>query len=218
MVLITATAGEAGLAADSGASLGGVRRAELERSARILGVQRLDLLGYPDSGLDGLGTPGGSTPFCAVPAEDVARRVGAILIHERPTALVGYDASGGYGHPDHQQVHAVAERLAATLPGVRVYEATAPRWPFATGVRIAGAVGSLPPDFDPRPFEQAFTPSAQITHRVDVRDYADFKRAAIRAHASQATGADVRTLAALLRLPRPLFRAVLGVEYYRRVR
>jgi LmbE family N-acetylglucosaminyl deacetylase len=70
---------------------------------------------------------------------------------------------------------------------------------------------------DLRPFLTSFTPRRQITHRVDVRPYIDAKRAAMRAHASQATGADVRTLGALLRLPKPVFAALLGTEYYRRL-
>ncbi|MFN8126350.1 MAG: PIG-L family deacetylase [Candidatus Nanopelagicales bacterium] len=217
VVLITATAGEAGLADDElTATLGSRRVAELERSARILGVQRLEVLGYPDSGLDGAGSSS-ATPFCRVPVPEVARRVADICAEERADVLVGYDASGGYGHPDHVHVHRCA-RAAGDLLGVTLFEATAPRWPFAAGVRLAEAVAPLPADFDPQPFRTAFTPSREITHRVDVRDYADFKRAALAAHASQATGADVRTLGALLRLPRPIFRSVLGTEYYRRVR
>jgi LmbE family N-acetylglucosaminyl deacetylase len=51
-----------------------------------------------------------------------------------------------------------------------------------------------------------------------VRRYIDAKRASMQAHASQATadgGAD-RTLAAFLRMPRPLYRRVFGTEWYRR--
>lgn len=218
VVLVTATAGEAGLA-DPGmtGALGSVRLAELERSARILGVQRLEVLGYPDSGLTGTAHPGGEPSFSQVPVAKVAEQLARIVREERAAALIGYDASGGYGHPDHRQVHRCARAAAALTPGATLFEATAPRWPFATGVRIADAVLTLPPDFDRQAYEEAFTPSDEITHRVDVRDYADFKRAALRAHASQATGADVRTLDALLRLPRPVFRMLLGTEYYRRV-
>lgn len=217
VVLVTATAGEAGLADDSlTGALGSRRIHELEESARILGVQRLEVLDYPDSGLDGLGS-GVARPFCATPVTEVARRVADIVREEQAVALVGYDASGGYGHPDHRHVHRCARAAAELANGVTLYEATAPRWPFAAGIKIAGAVATFPPDFDPTQFEQAFTPSADITHRVDVRDYADFKRASLRAHASQNTGADVRTLGALLRLPRPVFRTVLGTEYYRQV-
>ncbi len=218
VVLVTATAGEAGLA-DQGLAdgLGSVRTRELAESARILGVQRLEVLGYPDSGLDGLGSGGPDRVFCQVPVAAVADRLADIVAAEKAVSLIGYDASGGYGHPDHRHVHRCAVAASQRLPGVTLFEATAPRWPFALGVRMADTLTTLPPDFDPIQFEQAFTPSGQITHRIDVRDYADFKRAALHAHASQATGADVRTLSALLKLPRPVFRTLLGTEYYRRV-
>lgn len=218
VVLVTATAGEAGLAGDDlTGGLGRVRTQELEESARILGVQRLEVLGYPDSGLDGAGPSPGDPVFCTTAVDEVATRVAEIVSQESATSLVGYDASGGYGHPDHKHVHRCAREAARRQPGVALFEATAPRWPFALGVKAAGMVTQFPPDFDPTQFEQAFTPSSEITHRVDVRDYADFKRAALHAHASQSTGADVRTLGALLALPRPVFRTVLGTEYYRRV-
>jgi LmbE family N-acetylglucosaminyl deacetylase len=48
-----------------------------------------------------------------------------------------------------------------------------------------------------------------------VRPWARAKRAALSAHASQTTGGDtVRTVAALSALPLPVFRRVLGVEWY----
>jgi hypothetical protein len=72
-----------------------------------------------------------------------------------------------------------------------------------------------PPEFDVDAYDRAYTPRAELTHRVDVRRYAVRKRTAMAAHASQATadGGD-RTLAALLRLPIPVFRQVLGSEWY----
>ena len=47
-----------------------------------------------------------------------------------------------------------------------------------------------------------------------MRAYHAAKRAAMRAHASQAEGGGVRTLALLSRLPGPLFRAVCGREWF----
>jgi len=140
-----------------------------------------------------------------------------IVRAERADTLVTYDAAGGYGHPDHVAVNRAGLAAAQQVPGISSFAATAPREPFAWGVRIAKRVAKLPPDFDPTQFEHAFTPRAEITDRVDVSAYLDFKRAAMRAHASQATGGNVRTLAAMLRLPRPLFRQLLGVEYYLRL-
>jgi LmbE family N-acetylglucosaminyl deacetylase len=53
-----------------------------------------------------------------------------------------------------------------------------------------------------------------LTHRVDVRRHLDAKRAALAAHASQSTGASMRTVAVLLRLPSRIFRRVLGTEWF----
>ena len=59
-----------------------------------------------------------------------------------------------------------------------------------------------PPDFRPDRLRAAYTARPEITHRVDVRDHLDAKRAAMRAHASQAAGGtDTRTLAYCLRYP-----------------
>ena len=52
-------------------------------------------------------------------------------------------------------------------------------------------------------------PEAEITHKVDVVDVADRKRAAMRAHASQ-MGPDHPLLA----MPEPMFLVGLGVEFY----
>jgi LmbE family N-acetylglucosaminyl deacetylase len=64
-------------------------------------------------------------------------------------------------------------------------------------------------------FERAYSPRGEITHRVDVSGFIDAKRASMAAHASQATadGAD-RTLAAFLRMPRPLYALVFRREWY----
>jgi LmbE family N-acetylglucosaminyl deacetylase len=83
-------------------------------------------------------------------------------------------------------------------------------------VALAGKVYRFPASFDPTTFERAFSPQSDITHRVNVIRYASAKRASMRAHASQASadrGAD-RTLAAFLRIPRPLYDVVFGREWF----
>ena len=51
---------------------------------------------------------------------------------------------------------------------------------------------------------------------MDVRAHLAAKRAALAAHASQATGGtSVRTLTLLLRLPRPVLGLALGREWFR---
>jgi LmbE family N-acetylglucosaminyl deacetylase len=97
-----------------------------------------------------------------------------------------------------------------------VLQATVPRDTICRAVAVARKVYRFPPEFDPTTFERSFSARADITHRVNVHRYATAKRASMRAHASQASadgGAD-RTLAAFLRIPRPLYDVVFGREWF----
>jgi LmbE family N-acetylglucosaminyl deacetylase len=216
VVLVTATDGGAGLAASGfghGEELAATRRAELDAAARALGVARTVRLGYADSGLDG--TASGSTFLRAAP-EVAAIRLAEILTAERADVLTGYDAAGGYGHPDHVRVHEVARRAAELAAVPVLLEATVDRDALLRGLRLARLLRVLPSGVDLSGFAHAYTPHSELTHRVDVAAHLPAKLAALRAHASQATADDpgLRTVAALLRLPRPLARLVLGREWF----
>ena len=213
VVLVVATDGAAGLTSRSMlADLAERRAAELQASAEILGVARTIHLGYGDSGLHGEHPDG----FAHVDRFAVARRIAAICDEESADVLIGYDPSGGYGHPDHIHVHR-ATRAAAVLASrpPALFEATLPREPIATAVRLAARLRLTPVGFDPQEFAGAWTPRAQITHRVDVRAHMREKLDALRAHASQASAdGTIRTLAVLTRIPGPLASLLLGTEYY----
>jgi LmbE family N-acetylglucosaminyl deacetylase len=219
VVLVSATAGEGGLAASSYGTadeLAAHRREELQRSADAIGAARVELLGYGDSGLDGRAVPPhGVEAFAHADVDAAAQRLAAILREERADVLTSYDASGGYGHPDHVQVHHVGARAAQLAGTPVVLEATVDQDLLRRAVRLASLVYRFPPEFDRAAFERAYAPRSVLTHKVDVRAHADRKRASMAAHASQAT-ADTgdRTLAALLRLPQPLYRRVLGREWF----
>lgn len=217
VVLIVATDGAAGLtSAEFAGSLAATRATELDQSAAALGVARTVMLGYADSGLHG-DAPGG---LAAVSAFAVARTIAAVCDEEEADVLVGYDPSGGYGHPDHLQVHR-ATRAAAVLcaRAPHLFEATLPREPIARAVHLAARLHLTPAEFDPAEFDVAWTPREQITHRVDVRGHLAAKNASLRAHASQAAAdGTVRTLAVLTRLPRPVQSLLLGTEYFVTVR
>jgi LmbE family N-acetylglucosaminyl deacetylase len=218
VVLVVATDGGAGLASSElSADLPARRAAELDASCRVLGVHRLVSLGYADSGLhgDAAQQADGAVPLCAAPVEESAGALAAVLREEEADVVVTYDPNGGYGHPDHVRVHELSVRAAMVADTPRVFEATVPRDLLLRGIRLAGRVYRFPPEFDPASFETAFTASSDITHRVDVRPYIDAKRASMAAHASQASADDGdRTLAAFLRMPKPLFRRVFGTEFY----
>jgi LmbE family N-acetylglucosaminyl deacetylase len=219
VVLVTATAGEVGLAASSygrGTQLAAHRLTELQRSADALGAARVEMLGYADSGLHGEVEPSpGVTPFAHADVTEAATRLAKLLTEERADVLTSYDAAGGYGHPDHVQVHRVAAAAAEFAGTPVVLEATVDRELLLRGLRLARQLRLLPGEVDLTSFERAYTPHREITHRVDVRPWISAKRAAMAAHASQATAdSEDRTLAALLRLPRPLFKLVLGREWF----
>jgi LmbE family N-acetylglucosaminyl deacetylase len=113
------------------------------------------------------------------------------------------------------QVHHVGAAAAELAGTPRVLEATVDRDLLLRAMRLARRLRLLPPEVDLAAFERAYAPRSQITHKIDVRAWTPAKRASMAAHASQAT-ADTgdRTLAAFLRLPQPLYRLVLGREWF----
>ncbi|TWP35975.1 PIG-L deacetylase family protein [Leekyejoonella antrihumi] len=221
VVLVVATDGGLGLASEEfthRGALGELRLAELDRSAAALGVSRVVHLGYADSGmgpeLDP--DPPGATRFMRADPREAAERLADVLREEHADVLMSYDPNGGYGHRDHVKVHEVGALAAQLADTPRVLQATVPRDLLVWAIRMAGKVYRFPADFDPTSFERSYSPRSAITHRIDVHRHIAAKRASMRAHASQSTadgGAD-RTLAAFLRIPRPLYDAVFGREWF----
>ncbi|MEV0828064.1 PIG-L deacetylase family protein [Nonomuraea rubra] len=219
VVLVVATAGERGLAEmEPGEALGETRLKELYKSAALLGCARVECLGYGDSGLSPKGGSAEERPdnaFIDADTEAAAKALAAILQEEQADLLAIYDPAGGYGHPDHVQVHRVGKRAAKIAGTEIVLEATVNRDPLLWLLRVAGRFYKFPPEFDVRTFESAYSAGETITHRVNVRRYTRQKRASMAAHASQASGGDSdRTLAVMLKVPRPLYRFVFGTEWY----
>jgi mycothiol conjugate amidase Mca len=113
--LVTCTLGEEGEIVDSTMDaeavrprLGEVRTEELRCSVAALGIERLYLLGYRDSGM--AGTPANANPlaFTNVNFAAASARLVALVRAERPQVLITYDEQGGYGHPDHIMAHRIA--------------------------------------------------------------------------------------------------------------
>ncbi|WP_165495397.1 PIG-L family deacetylase [Actinomadura roseirufa] len=162
------------------------------------------------------GAPSGADgAFARAELEEAAGRLAAILREEAADVLTVYDPAGGYGHPDHVRVHDAGVRAAELAGTPVVLEATVDRSLLLRALRLVAWLPGVPADFAPARFRSAYTAPEHLTHRVDVRRFARHKRAAMAAHVSQA-GADagVRTLAVLLKLPMPLYRRVLGTEWF----
>jgi LmbE family N-acetylglucosaminyl deacetylase len=215
VVLVVATRGElgevpAGFLPD-GEELWQRRVAETQASARILGVQRVEFLGYTDSGM--MGTPANEAAgsFWTAPVDEAAEKLAAILRHERADALTCYDDNGGYGHPDHIQVHRVGLRAAGLAGTGRVYQNTMNTDHLLRGMSAfaeqAAAAGIELPDLgDGRDFGK---PESVITTAVDVLPYIEHKRRAMRAHASQ-----ISEQSFFLAMPEEGFRYAFGTEWF----
>ncbi|KOV84941.1 PIG-L family deacetylase [Nocardia sp. NRRL S-836] len=180
VVLVVATRGECGEVPDflrEGEELWERRVEETHAAADLLGVARVEFLGYLDSGMMGDELNGRPGSFWTADVEEAARKLAAVLQEEGADALTIYDSFGGYGHPDHIQVHRVGRRAAEIAGTPAVYQAVVRESRFREAMRRSGIE-------EPPPMDGA-VPESEITTEVDVSKYLDVKRAAMRAHASQ---------------------------------
>jgi LmbE family N-acetylglucosaminyl deacetylase len=217
VVLAFATRGEVGDV--DGAILGsedlGARRtSEAEAAAAAIGAARVVFLDYRDSGSGPSPAPGS---FATAEVDEAARRLAALLEEEHADVVTTYDPNGGYGHPDHRQVHVVGQRAAALAGTPVVLEATLDRALLRTALELGPAIGlALPEGFEVPDVSSWYASIDEITHRVDVTGHLDAKRAAMAAHASQTTSATspVRSLGLFLALPDEWFAVAFGTEWF----
>ncbi len=190
VVLVLATRGERGeptpgVLAD-GEALWERRIAETYESAKVLGVQRVEFLGYVDSGM--MGEPSNDSPysFWTADVEHAADRLAVILREEDADILTVYDDHGGYGHPDHIQVHRVGIRAAELAGTPKVFQGTMNRDEIRRQMELF-----VPDEDGVDPSERISdlsnfgTPEAEITHAIDVVDLVGTKQLSMRAHRSQ---------------------------------
>jgi mycothiol S-conjugate amidase len=86
-----------------------IRREEMARAAKILGIQHR-WLGFKDSGLPE-GDPKPPLPegcFALVPLEESVPSLVEAIRSFRPHVVVTYDENGGYPHPDHIRTHEIS--------------------------------------------------------------------------------------------------------------
>ncbi|MEO7007024.1 MAG: PIG-L family deacetylase [Terrimesophilobacter sp.] len=118
----------------TGAALAQFRTEELNRAMDLLGVTDHRFLGeasarwvgreprrYLDSGMR-WGEHGaialesiGDGSFCAADVDEVVSDVASVIGDAEIDVVVSYDATGGYGHPDHIRAHQVARRAADAM-------------------------------------------------------------------------------------------------------
>jgi LmbE family N-acetylglucosaminyl deacetylase len=188
------------------------RRTETEASARVLGATEVRWLGYHDSGMTGWPQNQHPDAFMGADVEIAASQLADILVEVDADVLTCYDWHGGYGHPDHVQVHRVGHRAAQIVADrtrpIRLLESTMNRSRLTEMIRLSGAADFDPnaPADDGNPFG---TLEEEITMAVDVSRFIDVKRASIACHASQVTDSSM-----FLQMPSDMFSVAFGTEWF----
>jgi LmbE family N-acetylglucosaminyl deacetylase len=213
VVLVLATRGELGEVVEGvlheGEELAARRVVEADAAAKILGAERVEFLGYRDSGMADDPRRHDAGTFASADVEEAAQRLAKILVEESADVLTVYDSNGNYGHPDHIQVHHVGHRAAEIAGTPQVFEATMNHEYIVGLMRELG--DQMPEGVDrPDPDEMDIgVPEAVLTTKVDVTEFVDAKRAAMAAHASQ-----IGENSFFLQMPLPVFRRAFGYEWF----
>jgi N-acetyl-1-D-myo-inositol-2-amino-2-deoxy-alpha-D-glucopyranoside deacetylase len=203
VTVLTCTLGEEGevigerwaqLSVDQADQLGGYRIGELTAALAHLGVPEPRYLGgagcWRDSGM--VGTPRRrQTRFVDADLGWVVDQLADVIAELRPHVVVTYDPNGGYGHPDHIQVHRVTtEAVAAVAERWRVpkfYWTVVSGNAFRRGIAELESADVLPDWIWPED-ESTFTVEEdQITTVIHAPEHRAAKVAAIAAHATQVT-------------------------------
>ncbi len=172
---VTATRGEAGTIGTSASlgrrALGELREREMAAAASALGARSLEQLALPDGGLARLAEETLLRPFVRA-----VRRV-------RPDIVMTFHANGISGHPDHRTVTARSiaafERAAdpAYAPDLGAPHAASRLWTYCVAESKAERITWR---------HIHSVPDSELDALLDVRAFVPVKRAAVRAHASQA--------------------------------
>ena len=202
-----------------------VRAEEMAAAMSILGVEHHVFLGYRDSGMMGEDSTLHPDCFWQADFDDAVGRLVSIIRRFRPDVMTIYDPYGGYGHPDHIQVHRVGLAAFWAAPDLARYprqEGEEPwlvpkvywsSWPRSRRRRFA-EMQLQAGEITQEQFEQAANsgmPDEYLT-LVDTSEWIDTKLKALRAHRSQ-----IPEDWFMLRVDEDMRDEVVGLEAFYRV-
>jgi len=180
------------------ADIHNVRRRELEQAARIIGYDEVVMLGYRDSGMPDTPANAHADSFARAPLDEAVGRLVAVIRRVRPQVVVTYgDDQRGYPHPDHLRVHEISVAAFDAAGDPESHPGAGP--PFQplklyyvgwSGARVLALHAKflelgLESPFDDAWIERATSGIQPYTTAVDISDYADVRRQALLAHATQ---------------------------------
>lgn len=221
VVLIVATEGDLGQrGAAASYDLGAIRRAETLAAASVLGIERVEFLGYGDSGCvtvaDGDAGAGvararslRSGTLAAAFVNEAASAVRRILVDEGAAVLTSYDSNGIYGHIDHVMVHEIAEQSVVGTD-CELHEATVSRAELRRLRRELVGRGLHQDRWPSLLIQQLGVEEASDVISVDVSRHLSVKLTAVAAHSSQTIEAPT-----FMGLPAGAFHHLFGTEWFR---
>ena len=182
------------------ANLARVREEELMAAVAVIGYDRVDLLGYHDSGMPD--TPENERPdnFWNAPLDEAVGKLVAIIRRDRPQVIVTYsDDQRNYAHPDHLKVHDITipafDRAADPdwypeagepwQPLKLYYTAWSRRRMLALHEKFLELGMESPFDDEWLARIGDADQDDRITTQVDIRDFYEVREKALLAHATQ---------------------------------
>lgn len=164
------------------------RQKELEKAGTILGIHAITFMGYRDATLSGT-TPG-----------DLEDKIYKYMLEYVPDVVITADTTGISNHPDHIRLSFATtyafQKYAAWVEGQlkdqepslqmfpKLYYACVPESITAYAIKSK----THPPESFGKPWKGV--PDKKITTVIDVSDYADVKKKALRCHVTQSADVD----------------------------
>lgn len=237
VMVVTCTGGEAGSVLNPAmdrpevqANMTEIRREEMARAAKILGVNHV-WLGFIDSGLPE-GDPLPPVPegsFAVVPLEESTGALVKVIREFRPHVIVTYDENGGYPHPDHIRTHEISVAAFDAAGEPECYPDAGEPWQPLKLYYVHGFSRARMTIFHEAllarglesPYEEwlkSWDPEKadvmeRVTTRVECGDYFEQRDEALKAHATQ-----IDPNSRWFAVPRDLQREVWPTEEYELVR
>src|ERR1700691_5609015 len=171
---------------------------DLAAATAVIGYDEVVMLGYRASGMPDTEANARPESFARAPLDEAVGRLVAVIRRERPQVIVTYgDDQKGYPHPDHLRVHEISVIAFDAAGDPSAYpDAGAPWTPLKlyyvgfSGARIVAMhekfveLGLKSP-FDDGWLERAASNTSSYTTMIDIAAYADVRREALLAHATQ---------------------------------
>lgn len=182
-------------------SLGAVREQELRTAMAQVGLEELRLLGFRDSGMENTDANNDPRALIQQSPEVILTHVIGHIRDLRPATVVTFGPEGIYGHPDHIMIGKITARAVELAADASWFPDLVEPWqadalycnaaPREVLERFAAMPGNPIGEISDASRKNLGTPSAEITHWLDVSPWLDQKLRALAAHRTQVDASEL---------------------------